>query len=91
MFGGSIGDWDVFVWGTLWSGGFLVLVCGECLVHVVRHADVPGSVEVVLFDGDSTEQGTRQVNGDVTPLLECVDEVFGMVGTNIFNAKIINY
>ena len=37
------------MWGMLQSGGFLVLVFGECLVNVTGHADFAGAVEVVQF------------------------------------------
>ena len=67
-----------------------MLIFDECLVNINGHADTADTVEVVSFDGHATEQGARPVNGDVIPLLECVDETFGMVITNIFDAKISN-
>ena len=68
-----------------------MLVFGECLVNVSGHADIAGVVEVVPLDGHATEQEAKPVNQHVIPSLECVDEVVGMVITNIFDAKIINY
>ena len=59
-----------------------MLVFSQCVVDISWHADVSRAVVVVLFDGHATEKRARPVNEDFKPLLQCVDEVMGMVTTN---------
>ena len=58
-------------------------------MEIFRHGDVTGVDSVVLVYGESTEEGTSPVDGDGVEFLEGLDEVVGVLFSDVLDAKVI--
>ena len=54
------------------------------------HGDVTVLCGVVPVDGESTEDGTSPFNGDGVEFLEDLDEVVGVLFSDVLDAKVVN-
>ena len=52
--------------------------------------DVTGVCGVVPFDIESTEEGTSPVNGDGVEFLDGLDDVVGVLFSDILDAKVVH-
>ena len=59
-------------------------------MEILGHGDVTGVYGVVPFDGESAEEGISPVNGDGVEFLEGLDEVVGVLFSDVLYAKIVN-
>ena len=61
----------------------------SCL-EIFWHGYVTGACGVVPVNSDSAEQGTGPVDGDGVEFLEVLNEVVGILFSNVFDSKVIN-
>ena len=54
------------------------------------HGDVIGACGIVPVNGESAEKGTGPVDGDSVDFLEGLDEVVGVLFSNLLDAKVVN-
>ena len=58
-------------------------------MEICRHGDVTGVCGVVLVDGEFTDEGTIPVDGYGVEFLEGLDEVVGVIFSDVLDAKVI--
>ena len=58
-------------------------------MEIFGHGDVTCVCGVVPVDGESTEEGTSPVYGDGVEFLEGLDEVVGVLFSNVLHAKVV--
>ena len=58
-------------------------------MEIFGHADVTGVCGIVPIDGESSEEGTSPVDGDGVEFLEVLDEVVGVLFSNVLDAKVV--
>ena len=79
----------IFVGVFLRARGYGVLEVLKGFADRVGHGDVDLIVRVIPIDGKSAVLAFRWVNCDGLIILECVEEVGGVVGGNEFYSKVI--
>ena len=58
-------------------------------MEIFGYGDVTGVCGVVPVNGDSTEEGPSPVNGDGVEFLEVLDEVVGIIFSNVLDVKVV--
>ena len=58
-------------------------------MEIFGHGDVTGVCSVVPVDGESAEEGTNPVEGDGVEFMEVLDEVVGVLFSNVLDAKVV--
>ena len=58
-------------------------------LEILGHGNFTGVCSVVRVDGESAEEGTSPVNGYGVEFLEVLDEVIGVLFTNVLHAKVV--
>ena len=58
-------------------------------MEIFGHGDVTGVCGIVPVDGESAEEGTSPVNGDGVEFLEGLDEVVGILFSDVLDAKVV--
>ena len=58
-------------------------------MEIFGHGDVTGVCGVVSVNSDSAEEGTSSVGGDGVEFLEGLDEVVGVLFSDVLDAKVV--
>ena len=58
-------------------------------MEILGHGYVTGVYGVVPVDGESAEEGTSPVDGDGVEFMEGLDEVVGVLFSNVLHAKVV--
>ena len=85
----SVGGFGPGVWGMLGALGCWMLEFQQVCLEIFGHVYVTGVCGVVPVDGESTEEGTSPVDGDGVEFLEGLDEVVGVLLSDILDAKVV--
>ena len=58
-------------------------------MEIFEHGDVTGVCGIVPVDGESSEEGTSPVDGYGVEFLEGLDEVVGVLFSDVLDAKVV--
>ena len=58
-------------------------------MEIFGHGDVTGVCSVVPVDGESSEEGTSPVDRDGVEFLEGLDEVVGVLFSDVLDSKVV--
>ena len=61
----------------------------QCCLEIFGHGDVTGLCSVVPVDGESTEKGMSPVDGDGVEFFEGLDEVVGVLFSDVLDAEFV--
>ena len=74
----------------LWAFGRRMLEFVQGCLEIFWHGDVAGACGIVPVNGESADDGTGPVDGDVVEFLEGLDEVVRVLFADVFDPKVIN-
>ena len=85
----SIGWFCPGVWDVLWAFGRRMLKFVKGSLEIFWHGDVAGAWGIVSINGESAEEGTGPVDGYRVEFLEGLDEVVGILFTDVLDPEVI--
>ena len=70
--------------------GWRFLELEKIIAQVVGHDNITGACDVVPGNGETKEQGTVPIDRYTVEFLEVLDEVVGVLFSDVLDAKVVN-